>query len=275
MVERKDGGTSLLRPRSSTWPSAPATLGSLAFHAALLAAAVIVARAAPPPAEPEPLHLTFVPEPVAPEPVLDDPGGGGPDEEPPPAPEEPEPEPEPEPERPVVRPRPRVIDTPIVDTTPEAPDAGAAETAEAFGDAGAQHASAAGSGTGTGAPGAGSGGGTGGGHGTGHGTGTGSGSGPGEGPIYLRANMERPRLLSTERPRYTRRARDADAQGDVVVRILVGRDGRVAEVTPLGGHPILVEEVLSVVRRWRYTPPQVRGQPASIYMIQRITFEQR
>jgi protein TonB len=73
-------------------------------------------------------------------------------------------------------------------------------------------------------------------------------------------------------PGYTRQAREARIQGDVVVRIEIARDGRVRDVVVLTGLPFLDDEVVRTVRRWRFSPPIVGGRPVSIYMIQRITF---
>ena len=271
MDARDDGAPALIRPNGRTLPSPRAALGSLLLHAALLAVAVLLARGAPPPAPPEPVHLALVrPVPAeAEELASEDPGGGGPDEPALATPSEPA-----EREPPTPRaPRREIPRTTIsIDEPREEPDAGTA-IARATVDA-----VAASTGAGVASPELGTrlgGPGSGGGSGTGTGTGTGPGTGAGTAPIYLPVGMERPRLLSTERPLYTRRAREADARGDVVVRIHVGADGRVRDVTPISGHPVLREEVLRVVRQWRYTPPRLRGRPTPIYMIQRITFEQR
>jgi protein TonB len=85
--------------------------------------------------------------------------------------------------------------------------------------------------------------------------------------------MERPRRITGQDPTYTRQARQAHIEGEVVVRIEIARDGRVRDVTVLTGLPFLDEEVVRTVRRWRFSPPIVGGRRAAIYMIQRITFQ--
>lgn len=109
------------------------------------------------------------------------------------------------------------------------------------------------------------------------GTPGGTGTGPAKAPerprpMYLSPEMTRPRLLSGDQPRYTEQARRARVEGDVTVRIEVGTDGRVGEIRILSGLALLDQEVLSKIRGWRFSPPTYRGQPCSVYLIQRITF---
>jgi protein TonB len=91
-------------------------------------------------------------------------------------------------------------------------------------------------------------------------------------PMYLSPEMSRPRRISGEQPGYTDQARRARVEGDVTVRIEIGPDGRVVEVRVLSGLALLDQEVVSKIRDWRFTPPTYRGQPVSVYLIQRITF---
>lgn len=104
------------------------------------------------------------------------------------------------------------------------------------------------------------------------GTGTGTGTGGSPRPMYLSPGMTRPRLLSGQQPTYTEQARRARVEGDVIVRIEVLPNGAVGEVKVLSGLALLEQEVLTKVRRWRFSSPTYRGQPVSLYLIQRITF---
>lgn len=108
--------------------------------------------------------------------------------------------------------------------------------------------------------------------GTGTGTGTGTGPPPPPAPMYLSSGMTRPRLLSGAQPQYTPQARRAGVEGEVVVRIEIGEDGRVREVKILRGLALLDQEVVRVVRTWRFSPTMHRGRPVSIYLVQRISF---
>jgi protein TonB len=84
--------------------------------------------------------------------------------------------------------------------------------------------------------------------------------------------MRRPRRLEGADPTYTRQARRLGIEGDVVVRLEIGADGRVRDIVVISGIPLLDDQVVRTLRRWRFSPPVVGGRRVPIYMIQRITF---
>ncbi len=125
-----------------------------------------------------------------------------------------------------------------------------------------------GSGSGTGA---GSGSGSGGGHGAGHGTGVGDGVGPG----IARNPKVPPRVASTAAPVYPQALRDAGIGGRVVVRGVIGIDGRVesAEVVRSSGNSTLDNNALSAFYKWRFSPAKNdAGQKVRCYFVQGFPF---
>lgn len=141
----------------------------------------------------------------------------------------------------------------------------------------------------------GSGSGSGGGHGTGHGTGNGSGVGPGSGsgsggghgaghgsgigdgvgPGIARNPKVPPRVASTAAPVYPQALRDAGIGGRVVVRGVVGIDGRVesAEVVRSSGNSTLDNNALSAFYKWRFSPAKNdAGQKVRCYFVQGFPF---
>lgn len=135
----------------------------------------------------------------------------------------------------------------------------------------------------------GSGSGSGGGHGTGHGTGTGSGSGSGgghgaghgsgigdgTGPGIARNPKVPPRVASTAAPVYPQALRDAGIGGRVVVRGVVGIDGRVesAEVVRSSGNSTLDNNALSAFYKWRFSAAKNdAGQKVRCYFVQGFPF---
>ena len=129
-----------------------------------------------------------------------------------------------------------------------------------------------GHGTGTGSGiGPGSGSGSGGGHGAGHGTGVGDGVGPG----IARNPKVPPRVASTAAPVYPQALRDAGIGGRVVVRGVVGIDGRVesAEVVRSSGNSTLDNNALSAFYKWRFSPAKNdAGQKVRCYFVQGFPF---
>lgn len=135
----------------------------------------------------------------------------------------------------------------------------------------------------------GSGSGSGGGHGTGHGTGTGSGSGSGGGhgaghgtgvgdgvgPGIARNPKVPPRVSSTAAPVYPQALRDAGIGGRVVVRGVVGIDGRVesAVVVRSSGNSTLDNNALSAFYKWRFSAAKNdAGQKVRCYFVQGFPF---
>ena len=141
----------------------------------------------------------------------------------------------------------------------------------------------------------GSGSGSGGGHGTGHGTGSGSGIGPGSGsgsggghgaghgtgvsdgagPGIARSPKVPPHVASTAAPVYPQALRDAGIGGRVVVRGVVGIDGRVesAVVVRSSGNSTLDNNAISAFYKWRFSAAKNdAGQKVRCYFVQGFPF---
>lgn len=126
----------------------------------------------------------------------------------------------------------------------------------------------AGSGTGTGT-------GTGTGSGSGSGSGNGSGNGSGEG---RGVPVKPPRLLREVAPVYPASARNSGAIGVVTVRILVGADGSVEDVTVVGssGNGAMDNSVVTAVNKWRFSPAKDKyGQNARCRVTRAVSFNLR
>ena len=135
---------------------------------------------------------------------------------------------------------------------------------------GGGHGTGHGTGTGSGI-GAGSGSGSGGGHGAGHGSGIGDGAGPG---IAHNPKVP-PRVASTAAPVYPQALRDAGIGGRVVVRGVVGIDGRVesAVVVRSSGNSTLDNNALSAFYKWRFSAAKNdAGQKVRCYFVQGFPF---
>ena len=128
---------------------------------------------------------------------------------------------------------------------------------------------------------------TGNGTGTGTGTGTGSGSGSGSGNGNGNGNgsgegsgvpVKPPRLLREVAPVYPASARNSGATGVVTVRILVGADGSVEDVTVVGssGNGAMDNSVVTAVNKWRFSPAKDKyGQNARCRVTRAVSFNLR
>jgi TonB family protein len=124
--------------------------------------------------------------------------------------------------------------------------------------------------------GAGTGQGVGSGEGLGSGIGDGSGGGTGGGPFRPGSGIEPPRLLREVKAEYTDEARRRGITGDVVLEIIVRRDGSVGEVTILQGRGAgLDQRAVAAVRQWRFSPARRRGEPVDVIVEVAVEFTLR
>ena len=130
-------------------------------------------------------------------------------------------------------------------------------------------------GVGTGG-GAGSGRGIGNGEGNGGGIGEGSGGGTGGGPYRAGSGIEPPRLLHEVKAEYTDDARRRGITGDVVLEIVVRRDGSVGDVRILQGRGAgLDQRAVAAVRQWKFSPARRRGEPVDVIVEVAVEFTLR
>lgn len=135
---------------------------------------------------------------------------------------------------------------------------------------GGGHGTGHGTGSGSGI-GPGSGSGSGGGHGAGHGSGVGDGVGSG----IARNPKVPPRVAATAAPVYPQALRDAGIGGRVVVRGVVGIDGRVesAVVVRSSGNSTLDNNALRAFYKWRFSAAKNdAGQKVRCYFVQGFPF---
>lgn len=124
--------------------------------------------------------------------------------------------------------------------------------------------------------GAGSGDGVGLGAGDGSGVGEGEGGGHGGGVFGAGSGVEPPRLLSEVKPDYTEDARRRGVEGDVVMEIVVRRDGTVGDVRVLQGlGGGLDQQAVAAVRRWRFAPGTRRGTAVDVMVEVAVEFKLR
>jgi len=124
--------------------------------------------------------------------------------------------------------------------------------------------------------GAGSGQGIGRGEGAGSGIGDGFGGGTGGGPYRPGAGIEPPRLLREVKATYTEEARRRGLTGDVLLEIVVRRDGSVGDVSvvrALGAG--LEQRAIEAVRQWRFTPARRHGTPVDVIVEVAVEFTLR
>ncbi len=71
-------------------------------------------------------------------------------------------------------------------------------------------------------------------------------------------------LIHRVQPEYPSLARQARIQGQVSLRAIISRDGRIENLQVVNGHPLLVQAAIAAVRQWRYRPYMLNGEPVEV-----------
>jgi len=72
-------------------------------------------------------------------------------------------------------------------------------------------------------------------------------------PVWVGAQEGR-KVISNPRPTFPDMAKTLGLKGVVKVEVVIGTDGTIKETKVIGGHPILVESVKEVLKKWKYAP---------------------
>ena len=124
--------------------------------------------------------------------------------------------------------------------------------------------------------GAGTGAGAGIGEGEGDGLGPGSGGGTGGGPYRPGSGIEPPSVLHEVKADYTEDARIRQVEGEVVLEVVVRRDGSVGDVKVLRGLGNgLNDRAVQAVRQWRFSPARRKGTPVDVIVQVAVEFKLR
>jgi len=85
-------------------------------------------------------------------------------------------------------------------------------------------------------------------------------------PVRIRVGgiVSAARLIYQPKPEYPEIAKMTRTEGVVEFEAVIGKDGTIEELKVLRGHPLLVKAALDAVRRWRYQPTLLNGEPIEV-----------
>jgi TonB family protein len=93
-----------------------------------------------------------------------------------------------------------------------------------------------------------------------------------EGPVKIGGNVKEPKLINSVAPVYPLTARSSGVQGDVVIDTTIDKSGNVVRVHVISGPAMLRPSALESLRRWKYEPSKLDGEPVEVQMQVTIKF---
>jgi TonB family protein len=91
-------------------------------------------------------------------------------------------------------------------------------------------------------------------------------------PLRVGGSIRQPRKIVDAAPIYPDAGRRAGIVGTVILEITIGTDGAVTDARVLRSIPLLDDAAIDTVRKWRYQPVLLNGNPVPIIMTVPLTF---
>ena len=94
-------------------------------------------------------------------------------------------------------------------------------------------------------------------------------------PMRIGGNVKPPKAIAKEQPEYPESAREAKAEGDVVLKIVIDEQGRVRNptVSKSSGNADLDKSALETIAQWTFQPATLEGKPVAVYFTITIRFK--
>jgi len=86
----------------------------------------------------------------------------------------------------------------------------------------------------------------------------------GPGRITVGGNVQSARLTSQAKPVYPAEAKEARISGTVKLTVIIARDGSVADIKVISGHPLFISPAIDAVKLWQYQPTLLNGEPVEV-----------
>jgi protein TonB len=80
-------------------------------------------------------------------------------------------------------------------------------------------------------------------------------------PLQVGGRVQPPHAISTPAPVYPKLAQQARVQGDVLISAIIDVNGNVTEMKVVSGPPLLFAAALEALRKWKFEPTYLNGEP--------------
>lgn len=79
-------------------------------------------------------------------------------------------------------------------------------------------------------------------------------------------------LIKRVEPIYPPLARQARIQGTVILDVTINKPGDASDTKLVSGHPLLAPAAIDAVKRWKYRPYRLNGQPVEVETRAQVNF---
>jgi periplasmic protein TonB len=93
-----------------------------------------------------------------------------------------------------------------------------------------------------------------------------------EAAVKVGGDVKGPRLISSTLPLFPTVAKEAGITGDVVIRASIDKKGDVGHMEIVSGPPMLHQAALQALRRWKYQPATLDGEPIDTQILVTVKF---
>jgi TonB family protein len=83
-------------------------------------------------------------------------------------------------------------------------------------------------------------------------------------PVRVPEGVATGLLIKKVAPEYPNVARQARVQGQVVMKAVIDKNGDIADLTLVSGHPMLAPAAFAAVKQWKYKPYTRNGEPVEV-----------
>lgn len=93
--------------------------------------------------------------------------------------------------------------------------------------------------------------------------------------LHLIETVSREHLLAKVEPEYPPKAEATRIEGDVIFRIVIGKNGKVKEIHLQRGRPILIEAAAKALSQWKYKSFTLNGEAVEVETFATVQFRLR
>jgi len=90
--------------------------------------------------------------------------------------------------------------------------------------------------------------------------------------IRVSSGVSQRLLLTKVPPQYPQEAKDQHIQGVVVMEVIIDKEGNVANVQLISGHPMLASAAIDAVKQWKYKPYLLNQIPLEVHTQVQVNF---